>query len=292
VKETVVVAKTRTGQLGIGFRRVRHQQDVGAMVAWAKENGFECVDVAGGDAEAVSQVAAGMPVGAADLPAGRGMISPDKGKRREAVAAQQQFVRRCAEATRNFFVVMLPEDPARKRRDNFADMVDSYAELMPVLAEHDARLVVEGWPGPGALCCTPEAYRAFLKEMDSPAAAINYDPSHLLRMGIDPLRFLREFGDRVGHVHGKDTELLSEGLYEFGHEQPPTFAPTPAFGAASWRYCIPGHGQVRWGEALRLLAAAGYRGYVSVELEDGDFNGSEAGEKLGLVLARQYLEGC
>jgi sugar phosphate isomerase/epimerase len=163
---------------------------------------------------------------------------------------------------------------------------------MPVLVEHGARIVIEGWPGPVALCCTPETYRAFLKEMDSPAAAINYDPSHLLRMGIDPIRFLREFGDRVGHVHGKDTELLSEGLYEFGHEQPPTFARTPAFGGASWRYCIPGHGQVRWGEAFRLLAAAGYRGYVSVELEDGDFNGAETGEKLGLVLARQYLEGC
>ena len=38
----------------------------------------------------------------------------------------------------------------------------------------------------------------------------NFDPSHLIRMGIDPLRFLEEFIDSVYHVHGKDTEILAE----------------------------------------------------------------------------------
>ena len=36
----------------------------------------------------------------------------------------------------------------------------------------------------------------------------------------------------------------------------------------------------------------GYKGCVCIELEDQDFNGSEATEKLGLQLGARYLEGC
>jgi hypothetical protein len=49
---------------------------------------------------------------------------------------------------------------------------------------------------------------------------------------------------------------------------------------------------MRWTEGLGILAEAGYDGFVSVELEDGNFNGTEEGEKLGLILGRQFLEGC
>jgi len=151
---------------------------------------------------------------------------------------------------------------------------------------------VEGWPGPGALCCTPEGFREFFKACPSKALGVNYDPSHLIRMGIDPLRFLREFASRVFHVHGKDTELLPEGLYEFGNTQPPTFAKEIAFGSRHWRYTIPGHGIMSWTEALGILKESGYAGCVSIELEDANFNGSEQSEKLGLTLGRDFLKGA
>ena len=111
-------------------------------------------------------------------------------------------------------------------------------------------------------------------------------------MGIDPLRFLREFAERVYHVHGKDTALSAEALYEFGHEMPPTLAKTPGWGGGTWRYTIPGHGVTNWTETFRGLEAAGYQGGVSIELEDENFNGTEAGERRGLVKSREFLEGC
>ncbi len=109
-------------------------------------------------------------------------------------------------------------------------------------------------------------------------------------MGIDPLRFLNDFVGRVYHVHGKDTELNSDGLYEYGHEQPPTHGKPPAFGNMSWRYTIPGQGQVRWVEIMKTLKANKYKGMVSIELEDASFNGTEAGEKHGILAGAQYLE--
>ena len=121
---------------------------------------------------------------------------------------------------------------------------------------------------------------------------INYDPSHLIRQGIDPIRFLREFGGRVFHVHGKDTELLPENLYEYGHEQPPTFGKRFRYGAMAWRYTIPGHGVMRWSEAFGILEGLGYAGCVSIELEDANFNGDEETEKLGILQGIRFLSGC
>ena len=131
-----------------------------------------------------------------------------------------------------------------------------------------------------------------IKEVPSTSIGINYDPSHLIRMGIDPIRFLEEFADRVYHVHGKDTEVFAENVYEFGTEQPATFAKGHGFGSLAWRYTIPGHGEMRWLRAFEILKAHGYQGAVSIELEDENFNGSEEGEKMGILSGSQFLASC
>ncbi len=285
---------TRTGNLGIGFRRFGSdwQQDLNQLVEWTKANGFEAIDL-GRDADqhAKTVIDAGLRIGSVDLAEWEGMLSPDAGKRKAAVARNAEYIRQAAAAgPLNHFLVMLPEDPARPRAENFGYMVESFSELAPVLAENRAKLVIEGWPGAGALCCTPETYRAFFKECPAPGMGINFDPSHLIRMGIDPLRFLREFGSRVYHIHGKDCAVDDEALYDLGYEQPPTFAKGVGFGSATWRYCIPGHGRMDWSKGFEILAAHGYAGCVSIELEDGNFNGQD--EQGGLNFARKFLEGA
>lgn len=288
--------KTRTGGYPLGFRRGggEWQRDPEVLIAWAQANDVQVVDLGrDGDQATKAFVDAGMRIGSVDLCEWKGMISPDRGTRAEAVARNADYVRACAAyGSMNHFLVMTPERPDLPRIDNFGYMVESFGELLPVMEESSARLVIEGWPGPGALCCTPEAFRAFFKEFPSAAAGINYDPSHLIRQGVDPLRFLGEFGDRVHHVHGKDTELLTENLYEYGSEQPPTFAKRIRYGSLHWRYTIPGHGVMRWGEAFRILSGTGYAGCVSIELEDANFNGTTEGEKLGILQGIRFLAGC
>jgi sugar phosphate isomerase/epimerase len=287
--------QTRTGHYPIGFRRgwSDWQKDLSLLTAWGKANDLSVIDLGrDGDTAGQAVIAAGLCIGSVDLKVWQPMISADPAKRDAAVETNAEYIRACAAYGKvNHFLVMLPEDATLPRAENFGYMVESFGLLAPVLEAHGARLVIEGWPGPGALCCTPEGYRAFFKAVPSPAMGVNYDPSHLLRMGIDPLRFLFEFGDRVYHVHGKDTELLAENLYEYGSEQPPTFAKPVAFGGMHWRYTIPGHGIVRWGEIMKRLQNAGYAGCISIELEDANFNGSAEGEKLGILLGAKYLAG-
>ena len=288
--------RTRTGDFPIGFRRGNSswQRDLPSLLEWAVQNDLEVIDLTNSPADAVKVTAsAGMRIGSIDLPDAKGMITADAGRRAEALAHNSNYIRACTtDGPQNFFAVMLPADPDLPRAQNYRYMVESFGALAAVLEESGSHYVIEGWPGPGALCCTPETYRAFLRDVPSPSMSLNYDPSHLIRMGIAPLRFLEEFIDRVHHVHGKDTEILAENLYEYGHEQPATFAERIAYGAHSWRYTIPGQGLFRWGEGLRILAESGYSGCVSIELEDSNFNGMEETERQGILHGARFLTGC
>ena len=288
--------KTATGSFPLGWRRRNYawEQDLDGMIAWALENSLEVVDL-GQDADtgAKTVVDAGLRVGSADLTVWHEMISPDAGKRRDAVARNAEYLRACAAAgAKTFFIVMLPEDPSRPRAENFAYMVDSYGELTATFEECGAYLAIEGWPGPGALVCTPETYRAFIEQVGSANMGVNYDPSHLVRMGIDPIRFLKEFVSRVFHVHGKDCMIIDENLYQYGNLQESAFAAPFKYGGMNWRYTIPGHGVSDWKIILSLLKEGGYSGCVSIELEDHYYDDTEAEQKLGVLQGVKFLAGA
>lgn len=286
---------TRTGNFPIGFRRGGSdwQKDVSALTGWARDNGFGAIDLGRSHADAQAIKNAGLRVGSIDLLEWQPMFGADENARNAAIESNQKYIAEAAaKGVRNFFLVVLPADPAAPRAENFGYTTQSLSALTATLEANDARLVIEGYPGAGALCCTPETYRALFEAVPSQSIGINYDPSHLVRMGIDPLRFLREFGARVHHVHGKDCAILADDLYEYGWEQSATFKQNPAFGAAAWRYTIPGQGNSNWGEICRILGEQNYQGAICIELEDANYNGSEAGEKAGLLAGAQFLSHC
>lgn len=287
--------QTRTGNYSIGFRMRgwTSNASMSDVISWTSDVGLGGVDV-GQNADEVGQqvLDAGLWIGSADLAEWHGMISANAKTRAEAVAKNKAYIEACAGyGPMNYFLVMLPEDKELPRAENFGYMVESFTALAPTLEANDAKIVLEGWPGPGALCCTPETYRAFFEAVPSTTMGVNYDPSHLIRMGIEPIRFLKEFADRVYHVHGKDAEILPDDVYEYGTEQPATFAKAPPFGGHAWRYTIPGHGVTQWNEVFRILVESGYAGRVSIELEDANFNDGGDEEKAGILHAARYLEG-
>lgn len=291
------MAITRTGSYPIGFRRRwgQWQRDLPQLLAFARDHDFAFVDFGPLPLEEARQVlAAGVRIGCVDLLRWPDLCSPDAARRRDAVRANAEHVAALAAlGVRMFMAVVTPEDPSRPRHENFDVAVDGYRQLCRAVEPLGARIAIEGFPGKephyGSLACTPADCRAFLGDVGNDALGINYDPSHLIRVGIDPLRFAREFASRVYHVHAKDTQLLDEGLYQHGNLQRPTFAAPRAFGGFHWRYAIPGDGAAPWPGVLAALAAARYRGLVSVELEDERFNGTREGEQRGLLQSRDFL---
>ena len=289
---------TRTGNFPIGFRRGWgdwQRGDVGALARWAKQAGFAHLDLGWATAADVAAVRdAGLNLGSCDLLDFGNLLSADPGKRKELLERNLAYVKEIAAAgCRVFFTVIVPGDPGRPRGENYRHAVDGYAPICHAIADAGAVLAIEGAPGKhphyANLCCTPETVRAFLRDVGVTAAGINYDPSHLIRLGVDHVRFLREFAPRVVHVHAKDTRPLPDGAYEYGLYQPAAFAQPHRWGEHAWRYTLPGRGATRWAEVFGVLCEHGYRGAVSVELEDEDVNGSEEREKAGLLESLAFL---
>lgn len=91
----------------------------------------------------------------------------------------------------------------------------------------------------------------------------NFDPSHLLWQGVDPVEFIRAFGDRIYHVHMKDCIVTLDGRSGI-------LASHLNFGdpRRGWDFRSLGRGGVNFEEIIRALNDCGYDGALSVEWED------------------------
>jgi sugar phosphate isomerase/epimerase len=288
---------TRTGNFPIGFRRagVEWQKDLPKLAAWSKQAGFDVIDFTHRSAAADYQTlkSAGLSVGSVDLLDFGQIMASDAGKRKDVLDANLKYVKEAAaNGGKAFFTCIIPGDPTKKRGENYKLAVECFTPIAHACAESGGALAIEGWPG-GAphlanICCTPETVRQFIKDVGR-GVGLNYDPSHLIRLRVDHIRFLKEFAAHVKHVHAKDTDVDADALYEFG-TQSAAFATPHRWGEWTWRYTVPGHGLARWGEIFTILKSSGYKGAVSVELEDENFNGSEEGEKRALDTSVAYLK--
>jgi sugar phosphate isomerase/epimerase len=110
-----------------------------------------------------------------------------------------------------------------------------------------------------------------------PTVGFNFDPSHLLWQGMQPHVFVRDFAERVYHVHMKDVAVTLDGKagligshLPFGDQR------------RGWNFRSLGHGHVNFEEIIRELNAAGYGGPLSVEWEDNgmdrEFGAKEAAQ--------------
>jgi sugar phosphate isomerase/epimerase len=82
---------------------------------------------------------------------------------------------------------------------------------------------------------------------------------------MDYLKPLREFKERIFHVHAKDVRLDPERLDDVGILATPLEFHTPK---------LPGLGEVNWGRFFSVLSDLGYAGPVCVEVEDRAYEGS------------------
>jgi sugar phosphate isomerase/epimerase len=96
-----------------------------------------------------------------------------------------------------------------------------------------------------------------------PEFGFNFDPSHLLWQGVDPVEFIRAFPDRIYHMHVKDATTKLNGKsgilcshLNFGDPR------------RGWDFRSPGRGSVNFEEIIRALNDIGYSGPLSVEWED------------------------
>lgn len=100
-----------------------------------------------------------------------------------------------------------------------------------------------------------------------PEFGFNFDPSHLIWQGVNPVRFIRKFPDRIFHVHMKDAIVTLDG--ESGILSSHLNFGDPRRG---WDFRSLGRGGVDFEEIIRALNDAGYTGPLSVEWEDSSMD--------------------
>ena len=106
-----------------------------------------------------------------------------------------------------------------------------------------------------------------LRDAVGDTVGVNFDPSHLMWMGADPLAAIRALGDAIYHVHAKDTRIdpTIAGLNgRLDHK------PANALADRAWNYVTLGygHGEPWWRQFCAQLRTVGYNDVLSIEHED------------------------
>jgi sugar phosphate isomerase/epimerase len=147
--------------------------------------------------------------------------------------------------------------------DGYKQFARTWKPILDVYAECGVKFALEVHPTEIAFDIA-SAERA-LEALDGhPAFGFNFDPSHLGYQGVDYVKFIRRFGDRIFHCHMKDAWWGhgdgTVGVFG-GHTD---FADPRRF----WDFRSLGHGDIRFEDIIVALNDVKYQGPLSVEWED------------------------
>ena len=283
------------------------------LCTWAADNGYEALEVAAwpdlgdrpftathlnverfGDAEAdaTRTVFADHGLELSSLAFYDNNLHPAEAERK----AITEHVLRCIEAaalvgcpTVGTFV---GRHPGRSVAENLRDAEAVFRPLVDRAGELGVQLIVEncvmeGWHPdgyPGNLAYSPELW----EWMFDLGLYLNYDPSHLVWMGIDPVEALRPYVDRIPHAQAKDIQVDPEARNRYGWPGRAVTRDDP-WDVGWWRYRVPGLGQVDWVRVVDALYEGGFDGVLSVEHEDPVWGGTEERVEIGLRIAHKTL---
>jgi sugar phosphate isomerase/epimerase len=145
----------------------------------------------------------------------------------------------------------------------YADFARRWLPILDAFEKADVNFALEVHPTEIAFDIA-SARRALAAVKHHKRFGFNYDPSHLGYQGVDYVKFIREFADRIYHAHMKDV------WWGHGDGTVGVFGGHTNFGDSRrhWDFRSLGHGDIRFEDVIVALNDIGYRGPLSVEWED------------------------
>ncbi|MDP6445867.1 MAG: sugar phosphate isomerase/epimerase [Pirellulaceae bacterium] len=254
--------------------------------------GVTHVDVANLDAsqaDAINGLAAEHGVAISGLGYYPNPLSPDPDESRQAVLHVRRVIEGAAAlgiGTMNTFV---GRDWSLSVDGNWSKFVDTWGPLVEFAEDCQVRIGIENcpmlftsdeWPGGKNLAISPAIWRRMFTAIPSANFGLNYDPSHMVWQQMDYIAPLREFADRLFHIHAKDVRVDKSRLDDVGVLATPLEYHTPK---------LPGLGEIDWGRFISVLGDVGYPGPVCVEVEDRVYEESLATRQLSLQQTCTFL---
>jgi len=121
---------------------------------------------------------------------------------------------------------------------------------------------------PGFVVYNPETLLR-LREQDGESIGANFDPSHLVWQGIDPVEAIKKLGRKnaIFHFHAKDTYLDKANISVNGVLDTKHYSKILD---RSWTFRSVGYGhdEKMWKDIVSTLRAVGYDYILSIEHED------------------------
>lgn len=206
-----------------------------------------------------------------------------------------EHLRRCVDAAELLGCPLVGTFVGRDVSLSMTDNLRLAEKVLPPLVdyagERGVRLVVEncpmeGWHPDGApanLAYSPELW----EWMASLGLWLNYDPSHLVPLGIDPVTALVAHRDKILHVQAKDVQV--DTVARDRYSVLGRVIDREPWNTGWWQFRVPGLGEVDWRRIVDALYVGGYDGVVSVEHEDPVWSGTPERVHQGLVLAERTL---
>lgn len=274
------------------------------VVTWAAAHGYQDLEVAAWpssvtdhathidaaafdrpQAQRIADLTAAAGVNLAAVSCYDNLLASDRGE------AVRNHLIACCRAAQHLGVglvgMFVGRNPQRTVRDDLATASDLLPELVEEARRRGVTLVVENCPmtdwhpdgQPGNLAYSPELW-GWLADR---GVGLNFDPSHLPLVGIDPVAALRAHG-RPLLFQAKGVEVFPDARDRTGYIGPLLESSDPW-----WRYRTPGLDDLDWRAIVETLQETGYDGAVIVEQEDSVLGRSEDAAAEGLTTAHAHL---
>jgi sugar phosphate isomerase/epimerase len=255
--------------------------------------GVTHIDVTGlskGEAEDINVLCAKYGVGISALGYYPNPLDPDLAASKIAVDHFKKVILAAEKLGLKNANTFVGRDWTKTVDENWPRFLRTWKPIIAFAEDHGIKVGIENcpmyftrdeWPGGKNLASSPVIWRRMFSDISSRHFGLNYDPSHFVLQQMDPLSPLREFKEKLFHVHAKDMTVHADRLDEVGIFAFPKEWHTPR---------IPGFGDIDWARFMARLYEIGYDGALCIEVEDDTFGKKLAGRQEALRVARNVLE--
>ncbi len=216
-------------------------------------------------------------------------LSPDASESEAAVAQIKAVITATSKLGLTRMNTFIGRDWTKSVDENWPRFLETWKPIIRHAEEHDVKVGIENcpmlftadeWPGGKNLATSPKIWTRMFNDIPSDHFGLNYDPSHMIFQHMDYLSPMREFADKIFHVHAKDVRVDQHLLDQVGILAHPNEYHTPK---------LPGMGDVNWGRFFSTLTDSGYRGPVCVEVEDRAYEKTADDRLLSLIQSHAFL---
>ena len=215
-------------------------------------------------------------------------LSPNREESDLAVSHLRKVIQAAALLGLKTINTFIGRDWTKSVDDNWPRLLEIWKPLVKFAEGNGIRIGIENcpmlftrdeWPGGKNIAVSPKIWRRLFNDL-GPNLGLNYDPSHMIWQRMDYLAPMRDFHDRLFHVHAKDVRIDCQRLNDVGILAHPSEYHTPK---------LPGLGDVNWGRFFSVLTDIGYTGAICVEVEDRAYEATLETRKASLVQSHTYL---